>query len=73
MAKRNISESKDTDVSNSTEKVQKRFMLRSAANDKVFAFRRVLSGKWAKENKPEPAWEDALEELIDTHPTLKNL
>lgn len=68
MAKGNISES------NSTEKrVQKRFKMREVSNGKVFAYRRILSGKWAKEQKREPVWEDALEELLDTHPALKNL
>ena len=73
MAKRNISESNYTDVSNSTDKVQKRFKMNRVSNGKVFAYRRILSGKRAKEQQPEPLWEDALEELIETHPALKNL
>ncbi len=71
MAKRNISESKDTDVSNSTDRVQKRFKMRKAYSDVVFEYRRILSGKRAKDQQPEPVWEDALEELIETHPALK--
>jgi hypothetical protein len=71
MAKRNISESKDTGVSNSTEKVQKRFKMKKAYSDVVFEYRRILSGKRAKEQQPEPVWEDALEDLIETHPALK--
>jgi hypothetical protein len=73
MTKRNISDSNDTDVSNSTELVQKRFKLSQEWNRKVFAFRRILSGKWAKEQRNEPEWVDALEELLKTHPALKNL
>lgn len=73
LAKRNIMENTGTDVSNSTEKVQKRFQMKRDLNGKVFAYRRILSGKWAKEQKEEPAWEDALEELLSTHPALKNL
>ena len=73
MTKSNISESNDTRVSNSTERVQKRFKLDKQCNGKVFAYRRVLSGKRAKEMQPEPLWEDALEDLIKSHPALKNL
>jgi hypothetical protein len=73
MTKRNISDSNDTDVSNSTELVQKRFKMSREGNSKVFAYRRILSGKWAKEQREEPVWEDALEELLKTHPALKNL
>lgn len=73
MTKGNISESNDTDVSNSTELVQKRFKISRESSGKVFAFRRILSGKWAKEQRNEPVWGDALEELIRTHPALKNL
>ena len=73
MAKRNINENTGTHVSNSTEKVQKRFKMRKVLNDVVFAHRRVLSGKWAKQSQPEPEWVDALEDLIETHPALKNL
>lgn len=73
MAKSNISESNDTDVSNSTELVQKRFKMDKTWSGKVFAYRRVLSARWAKESRPEPVWEDALTELLKTHPALKNL
>lgn len=73
MAKRNISKDNDTDVSNSTELVQKRFKMDRGLSNKVFAFRRVLSARWAREHKVEPVWEDALEELLKTHPSLKNL
>lgn len=72
-AKRNISESNDTDVSKNTELVQKRFKMDRVWSGKVFAYRRVLSGKWAKEQRDEPLWEDALVELLKTHPALKNL
>jgi hypothetical protein len=73
MANGNISESKDTDVSKNTELVQKRFKMDKVWSGKVFAYRRVLSGKWAREQKNEPLWEDALVELLKTHPALKNL
>jgi hypothetical protein len=73
MANGNISESKDTDVSKNTELVQKRFKMDRVLSGKVFAFRRILSGKWVKESRNEPLWEDALDELLRTHPALKNL
>lgn len=73
MTKGNISESNDTDVSNSTELVRKRFEMKRELSGKVFAYRRILSGKWAKENRKEPVWADALEDLLNTHPALKNL
>lgn len=73
MTKGNISESNDTGVSNSTETVRKRFDMNRELSGKVFAYRRILSGKWAKENKKEPVWADALEELLSTHPALKNI
>lgn len=73
MTKGNISKDNDTDVSNSTELVMKRFEMRRESSGKVFAYRRILSGKWAKENKKEPVWADALEELLNTHPALKNI
>jgi hypothetical protein len=73
MAKRNISESDDTRVSNSTRLVQKRFKIQERWNSVVDAHRRILSGKKAKEHAPEPLWEDALVDLLSTHPALKNL
>lgn len=77
MAKRmingKINESNDTDVSNSNELVLKRFKMNKEWSAKVFAYRRVLSGRWAREQKEDPKWVDALEELLKTHPALKNL
>lgn len=73
MTKSNINKDNDTDVSNSTELVQKRFKMNRRLNGVVFAYRRVLSGKRAKEMKPEPEWVDALEDLLQSHPSLKNL
>lgn len=73
MTKSNISESNDTDVSNVGELVLKRFKMNRDASGKVFAYRRILSGRWAREQKKDPNWADALEELIKTHPALKNL
>jgi hypothetical protein len=73
MTNRNINESNDTHVSKAAGYTTKRFPLSDEANGKVFGFRRILSAKWAKDGKPEPAWEDALEELIKTHPALKNI
>lgn len=73
MAKSNISENSCTDVSNTDELVQKRFKMRRVWSDVVFEYRRILSGKWAKEGKPEPMWEDALEDLLKSHPALKGL
>jgi hypothetical protein len=69
MTNGNITESDDTHVS----KTLKRFELRDDLNGKVFGYRRLLSAKWAKQNKPEPDWVDALEELLDTHPALKKI
>lgn len=69
MANSNITESNDTHVS----KTIKRFELRDDLNGKVFAHRRVLSAKWAKESRPEPDWVDALEDLLMTHPALKKI
>lgn len=73
MTKSNIRESNDTDVRNSNELVLKRFKMNRDASGVVFAFRRILSGRWAREQKKDPNWADALEELIKTHPALKNL
>lgn len=73
MAKRNINETNDTHVSKAAGFIMKRFKLSTEANGKVFGFRRILSAEWAKDQKPEPAWEDALEELIKTHPKLKQI
>lgn len=72
-AKRNISESNDTDVSNSTGLVLKRFEMDKEWSGRVFAYRRILSGRWAREQRREPRWVDALEDLLKTHPALKNL
>jgi translation elongation factor EF-G len=73
MTNRNIKEMNDTDVSNSNELVLKRFKMDKEQSGKVFAYRRILSGRWAKEQKKDPKWVDALEELLKTHPALKNL
>jgi hypothetical protein len=73
MAKRNINETNDTHVSKAAGFTLKRFKLSKEANGKVFGYRRILSAKWAKDQKPEPAWEDALEELLRSHPALKNI
>lgn len=72
-AKRNITESNDTDVSNSNELVIKRFEMEKEWSQRVSAYRRVLSGRWAREHKREPRWADALQDLLKTHPALKNL
>jgi len=69
MANGNIEERNDTHVS----KTIKRFELRDDLNDKVFSYRRMLSGKRAASGEPEPDWVDALEELLETHPKLKKI
>lgn len=73
MTKRNIIETNDTDVSNSNELVLKRFEMDKELSGKVFAYRRIVSGRWAREQRREPRWVDALEDLLKTHPALKNL
>lgn len=73
MVKSNIMESNDTDVSNSNELVLKRFEMGKDLSGLVFAYRRILSGRWAREQRREPRWVDALEDLLKTHPALKNL
>jgi hypothetical protein len=72
--KRNITGNNDTHVSNADGFVQKRFKLSQDRNAKVETFRRKLSLKMMEQGiNKEPVWEDALSELIDTHPKLKNL
>lgn len=73
MTKSNIIENNDTDVSNSNELVLKRFEMDKELSGKVFAYRRIVSGRWAREQRREPRWVDALEDLLKTHPALKNL
>jgi hypothetical protein len=74
MTNRNITTDNDTLVRKSAGYVMKRFKLSARANNKVFGHLRVLSGRWAAQGKPEvPMWEDALEDLLKTHPDLKQI
>jgi hypothetical protein len=64
----------NTEVSKADGLVQKQFKMSEKANDKVFLYARILSGRWAADGKrEEPSWADALEVIIETHPDLKNL
>jgi hypothetical protein len=70
----NIKTKNDTVVRNKAGFVMKRFLLSPTANKKVFDYLRLVSAQWIRDGKKgEPVWEDALEELIATHPKLKNI